>query len=95
MIQIALLEKFDCQTFISCVEVRNMITDSNNSNKLRNVYIFKKHSKEHHHPKDFTISKSSNRAYQKFWKMEICKSKKGDSVSVVLALFNSSSSGQI
>ena len=37
MIPIALLEKFCCLTFISRVEFRNMIADSSELNKLRNV----------------------------------------------------------
>ena len=38
MIPIALLEKFDCYTFISRVEVLYMIADSSKPNKLRKMY---------------------------------------------------------
>ena len=50
MIPIALLEKFGRSTFISSVEVHNMIADSSKPNKLRNVRI-EKHDEERHHPK--------------------------------------------
>ena len=42
MIPIALLEKFGRETFISSVEVCNMIADSSKPNKLRNVYTIRK-----------------------------------------------------
>ena len=50
MIPTALLEKFGCLTFISLIEVRNMIADSSKPNKLRNVLHHKKHGEERHHP---------------------------------------------
>ena len=96
MIPIALLEKFGCKTFISRVEVRYMIADSGKPNKLRNVYTIRNTAR------NVTIQKRKI-CYIKIkayileeanpFATERCKSKKGASVSVVLALFNCSSGG--
>ena len=42
MISITMLEKFGRQTFISSVEVCNMIADSSKPNELRNVYVLRR-----------------------------------------------------
>ena len=84
------LQKFGCLTFISRVEVRNIIAASSKPNKLRNVYNIRSTAR------NVTIQKrkiiinfrKKKKHKKNSFVIERCKSKKGDSVSVVLALFN-------
>ena len=96
MIPIALLKNSGWSTFITRVEVRNMTADSSKPNKLRNVYTIGSTAR------NVTIQKRKIYYFKIIVTATIinfrsaterCKSKKGDSVSVMLALFNYSSCG--